>query len=68
VTWVAIIMVTRYSSLAALVALVFAPASAYIFNRQDMMWICLVILCFVTGKHENNIKRLLKGTEPRVGQ
>ncbi len=66
--WIAAILITRYSSVAALIAIGLSPALCYIYGHDELIWLCLVILCFVTGKHENNIKRLLKGKEPKIGK
>src|SRR5690554_5517946 len=73
-TWVIVAFATRYSSLAAIVAAIFAPVY-YLFGG-GIAWrfdgfICLsivvicVLLCF---RHQANISRLLAGKEDRIGK
>jgi len=69
VTWLIIAAFTRYSSLAALVAAVFAPF------YQILGWGGgpVAITVTVTGallvyRHQANIAKLLKGTEGKLGQ
>jgi glycerol-3-phosphate acyltransferase PlsY len=73
-TWVIIAFFFRYSSLASLVAAVFAPVY-YIFG-DDLAWymnnailfsISLMSLLLVY-RHAENIGRLARGTESRLGQ
>ncbi len=73
-TWIIIAVFFRYSSLAALVAAVFAPLY-YVFG-DGLAWrmegevlfaICLMSLLLVY-RHAENIGRLARGTESRLGQ
>jgi glycerol-3-phosphate acyltransferase PlsY len=66
-TWVLVAAVFRISSLAALVALALAPVYAFALGyRQESIAILLLsILGWV--RHRENLKRLLKGEEPRIG-
>jgi glycerol-3-phosphate acyltransferase PlsY len=73
-TWVIIAFFFRYSSLASLVAAVFAPVY-YIFG-DDLTWymnnailfsISLMSLLLVY-RHAENVGRLARGTESRLGQ
>lgn len=68
-TWLIVAFVFKYSSLAALVAAVLAP----IF--QALMWgpgAITVALSLMAGvlivRHQSNIKKLLAGTERKIGQ
>ncbi len=66
-TWVLIAFFLRYSSLAALVAAVFAPlATAFLLGWQSAM-VVGVMSAFLIWRHRANISRLLAGTEPRLG-
>ena len=73
-TWIIIAVFFRYSSLAALVAAVFAPLY-YIFGdglawRMDgevLFAVCLMSLLLVY-RHAENIGRLARGTESKLGQ
>ena len=72
-TWLIVAYASKYSSLAAIMAAVFAPLY-YLFGG-NIAWrlepvVALaivaisVMLCF---RHSANIARLMKGTEPRIG-
>ena len=72
-TWLIIAFFFRYSSLASLVAAVFAPVYYLLGNR--MQWYAdpavALALAAMAGllfyRHRENIVRLLKGTESRLG-
>jgi acyl phosphate:glycerol-3-phosphate acyltransferase len=67
VTWLLIAFFLRYSSLAALVAALFAPlAAAYLLGWQSAL-VVAVMSAFLVWRHRANISRLLAGTEPRLG-
>ena len=66
-TWLIIAVFLRYSSLAALVAAVFAPlATAFLLGWQSATLVA-VMSAFLVWRHKGNISRLLAGTEPRLG-
>src|SRR5687768_4234974 len=66
-TWLLIAFFLRYSSLAALVAALFAPlATAYLLGWQSAL-VVAVMSAFLVWRHRGNISRLLAGTEPRLG-
>jgi acyl phosphate:glycerol-3-phosphate acyltransferase len=66
-TWGIIALFLRYSSLAALVAALFAPlGTAYLLGWQAAA-VVAVISAFMIWRHKGNIQRLLAGTEPRIG-
>ncbi|MFV0663745.1 glycerol-3-phosphate 1-O-acyltransferase PlsY [Denitromonas sp.] len=68
-TWLIIAVTTRYSSLAALVAAIAAPAFAHVLIGQPAITAaCLVMAAMLLWRHSDNIKRLLAGTESRIGQ
>ncbi|HXP96841.1 MAG TPA: glycerol-3-phosphate 1-O-acyltransferase PlsY [Telmatospirillum sp.] len=66
-TWLVIAGLFRISSLAALTALLASPVIALIFATpaHALMAAGLAILGFI--RHRANIRRLLKGEEPRIG-
>ncbi|TVO62726.1 glycerol-3-phosphate 1-O-acyltransferase PlsY [Denitromonas ohlonensis] len=69
VTWLIIAITTRYSSLAALVAAIAAPAFAHVLlNSPAITAACLVMAAMLLWRHADNIKRLLAGTESRIGE
>lgn len=66
-TWLLIAFFLRYSSLAALVAALFAPlATAFLLGWQSAL-VVGVMSAFLVWRHKANISRLLAGTEPRLG-
>ena len=68
VTWAVIAALFRYSSLAALVALAAAPFYAWFmgFEKVAVLAALLAILGFI--RHYENIRRLLKGEESKIGR
>lgn len=67
VTWLVIALFLRYSSLAALVAALFAPlAAAYLLGWQSAI-VVGAMSALLVWRHKANIARLLAGTEPRLG-
>lgn len=65
--WLLIAVLFRYSSFAALIAIFFMPLNAFLFKRPDIAWLSLIIIILVYTKHSENIERLLKGTEKKIG-
>jgi glycerol-3-phosphate acyltransferase PlsY len=67
-TWIAIAVFFRYSSLAALIAALFAPAYAWFLNLDEFLVVVAAIGLLLIWRHRENIARLLAGTESRLGQ
>jgi glycerol-3-phosphate acyltransferase PlsY len=66
--WLAMAGLTRISSLAALVSFALAPVIAALLADATIVKLALVIAVLVFARHHTNIRRLLAGTEPRIGQ
>jgi glycerol-3-phosphate acyltransferase PlsY len=70
-TWFLIAAITRYSSLAALIAsAVSAMASFAIFNQREELQLVgavFLIVAFLFKRHRENIDRLKAGTETKIG-
>ncbi len=65
--WLALVVATRYSSLAALVATALAPVLAWFFTDPKTTAVIAVVAVLVWQRHHDNIRRLLRGEEPKVG-
>lgn len=66
-TWLVIAGIFRYSSLASLVSMAMAPVYAdYLASRQYAQ-AALFIALLVWLRHHENIRRLLKREEPKIG-
>ena len=68
VTWVVIAIFFRYSSLAAIVAAVFAPFYYVLLVGFDAIAVVLIVMsAFILYRHRPNIAKLLAGKEGRIG-
>ena len=69
VTWVVIAAFFRYSSLASLLAALFAVLySFWLFGVAPVTAAVAVIAALLAWRHRGNIARLAAGTEPRLGK
>ncbi|MDE1232780.1 glycerol-3-phosphate 1-O-acyltransferase PlsY [Vibrio aestuarianus] len=66
-TWVVIALLFRYSSLAALVTVLFAPFYTWLIKPQYTLPVAM-LCCLIVFRHHQNIKRLFTGTEPKFGE
>ncbi|HYD30149.1 MAG TPA: glycerol-3-phosphate 1-O-acyltransferase PlsY [Azospirillaceae bacterium] len=66
-TWLAAAAVGRISSLSALVAVGLSPIAAWFLAGPEVAALCLFIAALVFIRHEANIRRLMKGEEPKIG-
>jgi acyl phosphate:glycerol-3-phosphate acyltransferase len=73
-TWAAVAFFFRMSSLAAIASAVFAPFYYLILSGvlwpldKNLMLALVIISALLIYRHKANIARILKGTEPRLGQ
>jgi glycerol-3-phosphate acyltransferase PlsY len=69
VTWVVVAYAFRYSSLAALVAAVFAPFYYTLLFGVDAISLAVLIMSvLLIWRHKKNIGNLLSGKESRIGK
>ena len=64
--WIFLLLTLRISSLAGMTAAITAPIVAFAF-RSSYIPLLLGFALLVLWKHRENILRLRKGTEPRIG-
>ena len=68
-TWIIVAAFFRYSSLASLLAAVFAPFYELLIWGGGEIMVALVPMCLLLiWRHEGNIRKLLSGTESKIGQ
>lgn len=68
-TWIAVVVVTRYSSAGALTAAVMAPVFALLVVGDGRLALfCIFAAGLLTFQHRENVKRLIAGTESRIGK
>ncbi|MDR2365168.1 MAG: glycerol-3-phosphate 1-O-acyltransferase PlsY [Zoogloeaceae bacterium] len=69
-TWLLTVLVSRYSSLAAVAAGFSAPLWGLLFYgpQSGNTGIALLLGATLIARHRNNIRRLLAGTESRIGR
>ena len=67
--WGVTAALTRYVSLASMLAAASLPASAYFLHRSPaLIGVSAAVAAFVVIRHRANISRLLAGTESKMGQ
>lgn len=65
ITWICVAKLTKYSSLAAIVTVSFAPV--YVFLLKPLyVYPTLMLSALIIWRHKDNISRLLKGTESKI--
>nr|WP_202397067.1 glycerol-3-phosphate 1-O-acyltransferase PlsY [Pseudoroseomonas coralli] len=66
--WLAMAKLTRISSAAALTACCAAPVIALLAGDLALAGFALVLALLIILRHRDNIRRLIAGTEPRIGR
>jgi len=66
--WLAVARLSRLSSAGALSAFAAAPPLAWVAAGPRAALLILLISALIFLRHDQNIRRLLAGTEPRIGQ
>lgn len=66
-TWLLAALLFRISSLSALIAIGLSPVSAWFLAGPAVAGLAIFIALLVFVRHKDNIARLLKGEEPRIG-
>ena len=67
-TWLAIAILTRYSSLAALATALLAPVYVHYFHGDSLIVVAVAAMSvLLIWRHRANITKLLNGTESKLG-
>ena len=67
--WLLVVLITRYSSAAALTAALVAPiAVGFVSGSVAVTLIMLILSAILIWRHAANIRRLLAGTEEKIGK
>ncbi len=68
--WLGVFLLSRISSLSALVAAVLSPLIAWYFLSPYPVYVAVVVImaAFLIVRHQSNIDKLLAGTESRFGK
>lgn len=67
VIWLIVAVATRYSSLSALIASLVTPLLLWWFGHPQLAALFAVLTVLMWLKHHENIRRLLAGTESKIG-
>lgn len=65
--WLIAAVVSRYSSLSALLASVVTPVVADMLGERPVAVLAAIMTLFLLWKHRANIERLMRGKEPKIG-
>jgi len=65
--WIAVAVLTRYSSLSALVAALVVPIGALATGDRATAILAAILTALLLYKHRTNIRRLAAGEEPKIG-
>lgn len=69
VVFILVVVFTRYVSLASILAASSFPFLIYLFKgKVEIIGLSLAIFLLIVLKHRGNIKRLIKGTERKIGE
>ena len=66
--WLIVVITSRYSSLGSIISIPLTPLWLYLFHKP-LIYVVLTIFAavyIVLIRHRENIKRLIKGTEPKI--
>jgi glycerol-3-phosphate acyltransferase PlsY len=66
-TWIGAALIWRISSLSALIAIALSSAYFELLQREWYAVLALILSALIIFMHRDNIRRLIKGQEPRIG-
>ena len=66
--WLFVAMVRKMSSLASLTSSASAPIAAIFLDHPNTILLLVLLMSIVFFRHKQNIDRIIKGVEPKIGQ
>jgi len=68
-SWIGMVLISRYSSLGSLTGALLMPIGLYLFNKPpEIIWWGIFACALVFLRHSENIKRLVSGKEHKIGK
>jgi glycerol-3-phosphate acyltransferase PlsY len=69
ICWGIVLMITRYVSISSIIASLISPVLFLVFSRGlEIILFSSIIAFIIAYKHKENIKRLIEGTEKKIGE
>jgi acyl phosphate:glycerol-3-phosphate acyltransferase len=70
IMWIIIVILTKYSSLGAIMSFGLLPVNVAVFDPhyRGKLFITVLVTILILMRHKDNIRRLMKGTERKIGQ
>ena len=68
IIWLMTVWITKYSSLGALVSFGILPLSIVLLDTREKLPVAVFMSLILFLRHRDNISRLMKGTESKVGR
>jgi len=66
-TWLGAALIWKISSLSALIAIALSSTYFLLLGQHSYAALALILSVLITWMHRDNIRRLLRGEEPRIG-
>ena len=66
--WIIIALIFRYSSLSAIVSSASAPIGIFLFYDNEALVVTLFMTILIWYRHKDNIRRLIDGSEAKIGK
>jgi glycerol-3-phosphate acyltransferase PlsY len=67
-TWLATAALSRTSSIGGIMSMIAGPIVALIQGQHRLAIATALIAILVVARHADNIRRLIAGTEPKIGK
>jgi glycerol-3-phosphate acyltransferase PlsY len=68
IIWIVVVLTTKYSSLGALISFGLLPLTIILLDSKDKLPVAVLVTLFILIRHTDNIRRLIKGTERKIGE